>query len=70
VSGTAAPVLGAPKRLFTRPTLGEGTFNLYASFEMTGDGAGFLTIRPVGQQGPPQGVAVIQNWAAEFAKKR
>lgn len=70
VSGTAVPVLGAPKRLFTRPTLGPGNFNLYASYEMTGDGARFLIIRPAGQQGPTQGVAVIQNWAAEFAKKR
>ena len=24
VSGTAAPVLGTPKRLFTRPALGQG----------------------------------------------
>jgi len=70
VGGTAAPVLGTPKRLFTRPTLGPGNFGLYPHLDVTGDGSRFLIVGPAGQQGPAQGVTVVQNWAAEFAKKK
>jgi serine/threonine-protein kinase len=70
VSGAAEPVLGTPGRLFTRPALGQGGFGFYTGFDMTGDGARFLITRPAGQQGPAQGVAVVQNWTAEFTKKR
>jgi serine/threonine-protein kinase len=70
VSGTAAPLLGTPKRLFSRPALGQGTFGLYAPFEAAGDGSRFLFLRPAGQQGPVQGVTVVQNWIEEFAKKK
>jgi hypothetical protein len=33
-------------------------------------GTRFLITRPAGQQGLAQGVAVVQNWTAEFTKKR
>ena len=69
VSGKAAPVLSTPKRLFTRPSIGPGNFGLYAAYDVTGDGSRFLIVRPAGQQGPVEGVTVVQSWAAEFAKK-
>jgi hypothetical protein len=69
VSGTAEQVLGATKRLFTRPTLDPWNFGLYQPFDVTGDGTRFLITRPAGQKSAMQGVAVAQNWAAEFAKK-
>jgi hypothetical protein len=70
VGGAGAPVLGTPKRLFSRPALGQGPFNFYTSFDVTGDGTRFLITRPAGQQGPVQGVTVVQDWTAEFAKRR
>ena len=70
VSGSAEPVLGTTQRLFTRPALGPGGFGLYMPFDVTGDGTRFLIVRPAGQKSAVQGVTVVQDWAAEFAKKR
>jgi hypothetical protein len=69
VSGAAAPTLSTPRRLFTRPALGTGPFGWYPTFEVTGDGSRFVIIRGAGQKGLAQGIAVVQNWIAEFATK-
>ena len=74
VSGTAAPVLGTPRRLFARPSLGEHIGSagpgMYPSFDMTRDGRRFVILRPAGQKGLAQGIAVVQNWSAEFRGKK
>jgi Tol biopolymer transport system component len=70
VGGAGSPVLGTPKRLFTRPTLGTGGFGFYAPFEVSGDGTRFLGLRAAGHQGPAPGVTVVQNWTAEFPNKK
>ncbi len=70
VSGTTAPTLGTPRRLFTRPSLGTGFLGWYPTYDVTGDGSRFVILRPAGQKGLAQGVTVVQNWLAEFARKK
>ena len=70
VSGKGAPVLSSPKRLFTRPSVGAGNFGLFTAYDLTGDGNRFLITRPTGQQGPVEGVTVVQSWTAEFTKRQ
>ncbi|HEY3217439.1 MAG TPA: protein kinase [Candidatus Eisenbacteria bacterium] len=74
VSGTTDPVLGAPRRQFTRPSLGERSGSagpgLYPGFDVTRDGSRFVILRPAGQKGLAQGIAVVQNWSAEFRGKK
>jgi serine/threonine-protein kinase len=68
IGGAATPTLGAPRRLFTRASLGTGNFGWYPAFDVTGDGKRFIVIRSAGQRGLVPGIAVAQNWAAEFEK--
>jgi dipeptidyl aminopeptidase/acylaminoacyl peptidase len=69
VGGTTAPALGTPRRLFARPPLGAGAFGWYPGFDVSGDGSRFFILRGAGQKGLTQGVAVVQNWLAEFEGK-
>jgi len=70
VSGSTSPILGRPQRLFTRPAMGMGAFNWYRAFAVAGDGSRFALVRSAGEKGRPPGVTVVQNWLAEFAKKK
>ncbi len=67
VSYTAsAPVLGAPRKLFSRPPTSSLAFGLVPSFGVTRDGSRFAIIHPGANFGQVRGVTIVQNWLREF----
>ena len=69
VGAGSSPVLGAPKRLFTRPSVGGGFRNLGPAFDLAPNGR-FLFLKPFGQSAGTMSVAAIQNWYAGFRDKK
>ena len=63
----ASPVLGTPRKLFTRPALGTFSFGWVARFAVNGDGTRFLTLRNVDRKGLEPRITLVQNWVAQFA---
>jgi hypothetical protein len=67
----ASPTLGAPRRLFTRPTLSVPTILGWApGFDVTGDGRQFLFFRDPRVGVVKHDVIVVQNWFAEFGARK
>ena len=66
----ASPVLGKPRRLFTRPATGEVNFLWISSFDMSPDGSRFLILRPGLSTMQARRVTLTQNWLAEFRGKK
>ncbi len=63
--------LGVPSKLFNRPPLQIFIpFGWPAGFDLTADGKRFLVIRDADPTGRPAGITVVQNWFAEFERKR
>jgi hypothetical protein len=64
-----SPVLGDPVKLFTRPPVTVFLpFGWVAGFDVFGEGERFALTRDIVQERAP-GIAVVENWFAEFAKK-
>jgi Tol biopolymer transport system component len=70
VSGQVSPTLSTPRKLFTAGPGLPGGFNIVTGCDVSADGERFLLLQDVNPAAHPQGVTVIQNWAAEFAKKQ
>ncbi|HEY3176234.1 MAG TPA: protein kinase [Candidatus Polarisedimenticolia bacterium] len=67
----AAPQLGNPQEVFTRPSLGWALiFNWPAGFDVSSDGQRFLINVPVGQGPENDSYFLVQNWMAEFGQSR
>jgi hypothetical protein len=60
--------LGAPRRLFTRPSIRRALiFGWDPGYDVTADEQRFVFCRPVGKEEKNTGMIVVQNWASEFA---
>jgi Tol biopolymer transport system component len=68
VAHGASPVLGTPRKLFTRAPLGTYAFGWVTRFAVNGDGTRFVTLRNVDGKGAGPRITVVQNWVAGFAK--
>jgi hypothetical protein len=63
--------LGAPRLLFTRPSLRRGLiFGWPAGYDLTAAEDRFVICKPVGLEGDLSGMVVVENWAAEFAARQ
>jgi len=69
VSRGTAPALGTPRKLFTRPALGDLGFGIARGFAMTRDGSRFVIMQPEGGGKTVKGVTVVQSWFKEFREK-
>ncbi|HEU5179807.1 MAG TPA: hypothetical protein VFW45_03380, partial [Candidatus Polarisedimenticolia bacterium] len=70
VSTHPGMTLGSPVRLFTREPAGIYVpFGWPETFDVTPDGQRFLLLKKVPQQGG-SGIAVVENWYAEFLRKK
>ena len=67
VAHGASPVLGTPRKLFTRAPLGTYAFSWVTQFAVNGDGTRFVTLRNVDSKGAGPRITVVQNWVAGFA---
>ena len=63
------PDLGTPTRLFTRVALGPSTADTYAGFDVTRDGARFLTLRPAAPGTSDAGIVIVESWQKEFGRQ-
>ena len=70
VSSGATPLLGTPRRVFTREELGRATFGFYATFGMSADGTRFLVARRTERDAVVRGLTVVENWLEEFRKEK
>jgi len=70
VSLGAAPVLGTPHRVLTRPSSAPQPFGWDPPFDLNGDGTRFLTTRNASAMRRSPGVAIVQNWFEEFHARR
>jgi eukaryotic-like serine/threonine-protein kinase len=71
VTPGVAPVLGPPKRLFSREPLGTGAGfrNLPPGYDVSPNGR-FLLLKPVGVSAEVSAVAAVQNWYEGFREKK
>lgn len=70
VSGQTFATLSTPKRLFTLTPVAAGSYGWYPTFDVTTDGGRFLIVTDASAGGAAHGMAVVQNWIAEFRGKK
>jgi len=70
VTPGASLVLGAPKKLFTRQSIGWNLFGWPPGFGVDPSGDRFLIFLPTEDAGRPVAIEVVQSWYEEFRKEK
>jgi serine/threonine-protein kinase len=71
VTSGASPVLGNPRRLFTRPAIGLSLPPRWpAAYDLSDDGNRFTFLRDPSRVARKTSVMVVDNWMAEFSAKK